>query len=117
MKIAGFQAGATAGLGTRLCRGPGFGQLEHAAVDARVRAEMSRSRGAGRGREDRSAQARKPIPNPLSNSNALVADNLPACTRYAQTLQNVPAGHPRAPMPPASTAQQRAIQAALRELS
>jgi 4-hydroxy-tetrahydrodipicolinate synthase len=49
--------------------------------------------------------------------NALVADNLPACTKYAQTLQGVPAGHPRAPMPPASPAQQRAIQAALRGLS
>ena len=48
--------------------------------------------------------------------NALVADNLPACTKYAQTLQGVPAGHPRAPMPPASPAQQRAIQAALRAL-
>jgi 4-hydroxy-tetrahydrodipicolinate synthase len=48
--------------------------------------------------------------------DALVADNLPACTKYAQTLQNVPAGHPRAPMPPASPAQQHAIQAALREL-
>ena len=32
--------------------------------------------------------------------NALVANNLPACTKYAQTLQNVPAGHPSAPMPP-----------------
>ncbi len=48
--------------------------------------------------------------------NALVADNLPACTKYAQTLQAVPAGHPRAPMPPASPAQQRAIEAALRGL-
>jgi 4-hydroxy-tetrahydrodipicolinate synthase len=48
--------------------------------------------------------------------NALVADNLPACTKYAQALQGVPSGQPRAPMPPASTTQQRAIQAALREL-
>jgi 4-hydroxy-tetrahydrodipicolinate synthase len=48
--------------------------------------------------------------------NALVADNLPACTKYAQSLQGVPAGPPRAPMPPASAAQQRAIQAALRAL-
>jgi 4-hydroxy-tetrahydrodipicolinate synthase len=48
--------------------------------------------------------------------NALIADNLPACTKYAQTLQHVPAGHPRAPMPPASPAQQRAIEAALRGL-
>jgi 4-hydroxy-tetrahydrodipicolinate synthase len=49
--------------------------------------------------------------------NALIADNLPACTKYAQTLQHVPAGHPRPPMPPASPAQQRAIQAALRGLA
>jgi 4-hydroxy-tetrahydrodipicolinate synthase len=49
--------------------------------------------------------------------NALVADNLPACTKYAQTFQGVPAGHPRAPMPPASPAQQRAIQTALRGLA
>ena len=49
--------------------------------------------------------------------NALVADNLPACTKYAQTLQGVPAGHPRAPMPPASPGQQRAIQMALRGLA
>ena len=48
--------------------------------------------------------------------NALVADNLPACTKYAQTLQGVPAGRPRAPMPAASEAQQRAIEAALRGL-
>jgi hypothetical protein len=37
-------------------------------------------------------------------------------TFSSQTLQNIPAGHPRAPMPPASPAQQRAIQAALRGL-
>jgi 4-hydroxy-tetrahydrodipicolinate synthase len=48
--------------------------------------------------------------------NALLADNLPACTKYAQILQDVPAGHPRAPMPPASPTQQRAIEAALRGL-
>jgi 4-hydroxy-tetrahydrodipicolinate synthase len=48
--------------------------------------------------------------------NALVADNLPACTKYAQTLQGVPAGSPRAPMPRASQAQQRAIAAALRDI-
>jgi 4-hydroxy-tetrahydrodipicolinate synthase len=45
--------------------------------------------------------------------NAMVGDNLPACTKYAQSLQGVPAGQPRAPMPPASDAQQRAIRAAL----
>ena len=48
--------------------------------------------------------------------NALVADNLPACTKYAQSLQGVRAGHPRAPMASASPAQQRAIQTALRAL-
>ncbi len=48
--------------------------------------------------------------------NALIADNLPACTKYAQTLQGVPAGQPRAPMPPASPGQQRAIETALRAL-
>jgi 4-hydroxy-tetrahydrodipicolinate synthase len=49
--------------------------------------------------------------------NALVADNLPACTKYAQTLQGCPGGHPRAPMPAASAAQRQAIQAALSGLS
>jgi 4-hydroxy-tetrahydrodipicolinate synthase len=48
--------------------------------------------------------------------NALVADNLPACTKYAQALQGVPPGQPRAPMPPASAAQQQAIRAALHGL-
>jgi 4-hydroxy-tetrahydrodipicolinate synthase len=48
--------------------------------------------------------------------NALVADNLPACTKHAQALQGVPSGPPRAPMPPASPAQQQAIRAALRGL-
>jgi 4-hydroxy-tetrahydrodipicolinate synthase len=45
--------------------------------------------------------------------NAMVGDNLPACTKYAQILQGCPGGQPRAPMPAASTAQQRAIRAAL----
>ena len=34
--------------------------------------------------------------------NAVIADNLPACTRYAQTLQGLPRTYPRAPMPEAS---------------
>ena len=34
--------------------------------------------------------------------NAIIADNLPACTRYAQTLQGLPKTYPRAPMPEAS---------------
>jgi 4-hydroxy-tetrahydrodipicolinate synthase len=45
--------------------------------------------------------------------NAMVGDNLPACTKYAQILQGCPGGQPRAPMPAASAAQQRAIRAAL----
>ena len=49
--------------------------------------------------------------------NAMVADNLPACTKHAQTLQGCPAGHPRAPMPAASAEQERAIEQALRGLA
>jgi 4-hydroxy-tetrahydrodipicolinate synthase len=45
--------------------------------------------------------------------NAMVGDNLPACTKYAQSLQGCPGGPPRAPMPQASPAQQRSIRAAL----
>ena len=47
----------------------------------------------------------------------MVGDNLPACTKYAQILQGCPGGQPRAPMPAASPAQQRAIRAALDGLS
>lgn len=49
--------------------------------------------------------------------NALVSDNLPACTRHAQRLQGVDAGLPRAPMPPATPEQQRRIEAALKALT
>ena len=45
--------------------------------------------------------------------NAIVSDNLPACTRYAQTLQGLPGTFSRAPMPEASSAQQAAIGRAL----
>ncbi len=45
--------------------------------------------------------------------NAVIADNLPACTRFAQTLQGLPKTYPRAPMPEASPAQQAAIRSAL----
>jgi 4-hydroxy-tetrahydrodipicolinate synthase len=45
--------------------------------------------------------------------NAVIADNLPACTRHAQTLQGLPMTYPRAPMPEASSAQQAAIRKAL----
>jgi 4-hydroxy-tetrahydrodipicolinate synthase len=48
--------------------------------------------------------------------NAIVGDNLPACTKFAQTLQGCEAGLPRAPMPPASPRRQDAIAAALRAL-
>jgi 4-hydroxy-tetrahydrodipicolinate synthase len=45
--------------------------------------------------------------------NAMAGDNLPACTKFAQTLQGCPGGDPRAPMPAASPAQQAAIREAL----
>jgi 4-hydroxy-tetrahydrodipicolinate synthase len=45
--------------------------------------------------------------------NAIVSDNLPACTRYAQSLQGLPKTFSRAPMPEASGAQQAAIKKAL----
>ncbi len=48
--------------------------------------------------------------------NAIVADNLPACTRHAQMLQGLPKTWPRAPMPEASSAQAVAIKAALADL-
>ena len=48
--------------------------------------------------------------------NAVIADNLPACTRYAQMLQGMPQTYPRAPMPEASVAQQAAIAKALEGL-
>jgi 4-hydroxy-tetrahydrodipicolinate synthase len=45
--------------------------------------------------------------------NAIIADNLPACTRYAQSLQGLPETYSRAPMPAASKAQQPGIRSAL----
>jgi dihydrodipicolinate synthase/N-acetylneuraminate lyase len=48
--------------------------------------------------------------------NAVIADNLPACTRYAQILQGLPQTFPRAPMPEASAVQQMAIRKALEGL-
>jgi 4-hydroxy-tetrahydrodipicolinate synthase len=48
--------------------------------------------------------------------NAIVGDNLPACTKAAQTLQGCEAGLPRAPMPPASPRQDDKIAEALRAL-
>ena len=46
----------------------------------------------------------------------IIADNLPACTRYAQTLQGLPKTWSRQPMPEASSAQQAAIRTALEGL-
>ncbi len=46
--------------------------------------------------------------------NTIAGDNLPACVKYALSLQGCPAGEPRAPMPPASAAQREAIAPALR---
>jgi 4-hydroxy-tetrahydrodipicolinate synthase len=48
--------------------------------------------------------------------NAIVGDNLPACTKHALKLQGCDAGLPRAPMPAASAAQQAAIAPALKHL-
>lgn len=48
--------------------------------------------------------------------NAIFDDNLPANTKYAQSLQGYAAGLPRAPMPPTSIDQQRKIRAALESL-
>ncbi len=46
--------------------------------------------------------------------NAMIADNLPAATRYAQELQGLPTGtFPRAPMPVATEQQRVAIRKAL----
>jgi 4-hydroxy-tetrahydrodipicolinate synthase len=48
--------------------------------------------------------------------NAGVSDNLPACTRYAQSLQGLPKTFSGAPVPEASVAQQAAIKTALEGL-
>jgi 4-hydroxy-tetrahydrodipicolinate synthase len=49
--------------------------------------------------------------------NALLPhDNLPAATKFAQSLQGCPSGLPRQPMPPASESQRTAIRAALEAL-
>ena len=45
--------------------------------------------------------------------NAIEGPNLPACAKYAQTLQGCPAGYPRAPMPEASEEQRREIEGSL----
>jgi 4-hydroxy-tetrahydrodipicolinate synthase len=48
--------------------------------------------------------------------NAIFDDNLPANTKYAQSLQGCNAGYPRAPMPPSSLEQQAKIKTALEGL-
>ena len=48
--------------------------------------------------------------------NAIFDDNLPANTKYAQSLQGCDAGSPRAPMPSASDAQRTMIETALKGL-
>jgi dihydrodipicolinate synthase/N-acetylneuraminate lyase len=48
--------------------------------------------------------------------NAIVSDNLPACTRHAQFLQGLPKTYSRAPMPEASPAQAAAVAKALEGL-
>lgn len=48
--------------------------------------------------------------------NAIDGDNLPACVKYAQSLQGCPASLPRAPMPAADAGQRQAIAAALAAL-
>jgi 4-hydroxy-tetrahydrodipicolinate synthase len=48
--------------------------------------------------------------------NAMAGDNLPACVKFAQSLQGCSAGRPRGPMPEATESQQAAIEAALRGL-
>ena len=48
--------------------------------------------------------------------NTIVGDNLPACVKYALTLQGCPASWPRQPMPAPSDRQKTAIAAALRDL-
>ncbi|MDF1585599.1 dihydrodipicolinate synthase family protein [Marinimicrococcus flavescens] len=48
--------------------------------------------------------------------NGLVADNLPACTKYALELQGVPAHLPRAPMPVPDERQKAAVRRGLEGL-
>jgi 4-hydroxy-tetrahydrodipicolinate synthase len=48
--------------------------------------------------------------------NAIDGPNLPACVKYALTVQGCDCGRPRAPMSPPSTAQKRATEAAVKGL-
>lgn len=62
------------------------------------------------------AQARQLHERLLPLWNAMNGDNLPACVKYAQSIQGCLAGYPRAPMPVASEQQQSAIRQALQGL-
>lgn len=48
--------------------------------------------------------------------NAMFADNLPACTKYAQEIQGISAGLPRAPMPVPTEEQKAAVRKCLEAL-
>jgi 4-hydroxy-tetrahydrodipicolinate synthase len=48
--------------------------------------------------------------------NAMVGDNLPVCTRFAQSLRGIDPGVPRAPMPPTSAEQRAHIESSLKAL-
>ena len=49
--------------------------------------------------------------------NAMFGDNLPACVKYAQSVQGCEAGLARAPMPMPDESQRKAIDAALADLA
>lgn len=65
---------------------------------------------------DEHAAARRLHERLLGLWNAMVGDNLPATVKFALASQGVRGGYPRAPMPAATAAQQRAITAALKKL-
>jgi 4-hydroxy-tetrahydrodipicolinate synthase len=48
--------------------------------------------------------------------NTIAGDNLPACVKYALTLQGSPGGLPRQPMRAPTNRQKEAISAALKPL-
>ena len=97
---------------------PSFALGAHGAVAAILSAAPAacvRPVGCGRGR--RSHQSALDLHGRLlALWNAIAGDNLPACVKHAQSLQQCPAGLPRAPMPPAGPAQQQAIARALEAL-
>jgi 4-hydroxy-tetrahydrodipicolinate synthase len=48
--------------------------------------------------------------------NTITGDNMPACVKYALSLQGCASGLPRQPMPVATPEQRTAIKAALKDL-